>query len=82
MTDIKKYLSEIGQKGGSAGRGASKRRDPEHYRKMVENRKKKREQNLIHDCLSAHTAWAFLFLGAPIISKAGEIAYNVLPHVC
>lgn len=46
MTDIKKYLSEIGQKEGSAGRGASKRRDPEHYRKMVETRKKKREQNI------------------------------------
>ena len=35
----------LGKKGGSAGRGASKRRDPEHYRKMVEARKKKREQN-------------------------------------
>jgi general stress protein YciG len=45
VTDIKKYLSEIGKKGGSSGRGASKRRDPEHYRKMVEARKKKIKNN-------------------------------------
>lgn len=44
MDEVKKYLSKIGEKGGSAGRGASKRRSPEHYAKMVEARKKKREQ--------------------------------------
>jgi hypothetical protein len=34
--------SEIGRKGGTAGTGTAKRRPPEHYRKMVEARKKKR----------------------------------------
>lgn len=33
-----KYLAEIGRKGGAAGRGAAKRRSPEHYRRMVELR--------------------------------------------
>ncbi|MFA7100133.1 MAG: hypothetical protein WC143_08680 [Eubacteriales bacterium] len=44
MNEIKKYLSKIGKKGGSAGRGASKRRSPEHYAKMVAARNKKSEQ--------------------------------------
>lgn len=30
------YLAEIGRKGGAAGKGASKRRPPEHYRRMAE----------------------------------------------
>ena len=38
--DVKKYMSEIGKKGGASGRGASKRRGPDHYRKMVAARKK------------------------------------------
>lgn len=33
--------SEIGRKGGKAGKGAAKRRSAEHYRKMVEARDKK-----------------------------------------
>jgi hypothetical protein len=44
VNEIKKYLSKIGKKGGSAGRGASKRRSPEHYAKMVAARNKKSEQ--------------------------------------
>jgi hypothetical protein len=28
----KDYLAQIGSKGGKAGKGAAKRRDPEHYR--------------------------------------------------
>ena len=42
--EIRKYLSEIGKKGGQAGKGDSKRRDPEHYKKMVEARNVKRQQ--------------------------------------
>ena len=34
----------LGRKGGKAGKGASKRRSAEHYRKMVEARKKKAKQ--------------------------------------
>ena len=44
MNSVQKYLAEIGKKGGSAGRGASKRRgDSEHYRKMVAAREAKRK---------------------------------------
>jgi hypothetical protein len=32
---IRDYLAEIGAKGGAAGKGASKKRSPEHYRKIV-----------------------------------------------
>jgi general stress protein YciG len=46
MMSVKKYLSDIGRKGGLSGRGASKRRDPEHYRKMVEARRKKKTTEL------------------------------------
>jgi hypothetical protein len=45
MTDKNPAAVELGRKGGSAGSGASKRRSPEHYREMVEARKKKRKQN-------------------------------------
>lgn len=34
----------LGRKGGSAGFGECKRRSPEHYKKMVEARKKNREK--------------------------------------
>jgi len=44
VDEVKNYLSKIGEKGGSAGRGISKRRSPEHYAKMVAARNKKREQ--------------------------------------
>lgn len=36
---ISKYMATIGAKGGKAA-GARKARSPEHYRKMVEARKK------------------------------------------
>jgi len=42
VSEIKKYFTNIGKKGGSSGRGDSKRRSPEHYQKMVEARKRKR----------------------------------------
>jgi hypothetical protein len=39
---IKAYLSAIGRKGGSAGRGDAKRRgDSAHYRAMAARRRKK-----------------------------------------
>jgi hypothetical protein len=44
MAEISEYFSKIGERGGSAGRGASKRRGHEHYTKMVAARNKKREQ--------------------------------------
>jgi DNA repair photolyase len=43
MTEISEYFSKIGERGGSAGRGASKRRGHVHYAKMVENRNINRE---------------------------------------
>lgn len=45
MDKLKKYMSEIGRKGGKAGRGESKRRDPDHYKKMVEARNKNKDKN-------------------------------------
>ena len=47
MNSIKKYLSKIGRKGGKSGSGDSKRRAPEHYKKMVEARKKKKGNSSI-----------------------------------
>lgn len=38
--DLSKYMAAIGSKGGSAS-GKRKARSPEHYRKMVDARKKK-----------------------------------------
>lgn len=35
MTKIKDYLASIGKRGGEAGTGKAKARDPEHYRKMA-----------------------------------------------
>lgn len=36
---VKKYLSDLGKKGGAAGTGDKKRRgDPEYYRDMVKKR--------------------------------------------
>jgi hypothetical protein len=43
-TPIKKYLAEIGRKGGEAGTGESKSRgDSEHYKKMRAAREAKRK---------------------------------------
>jgi hypothetical protein len=45
MDPIKKYMAEIGAKGGKIGgkaAGERKKRSPEHYRKMVEARKAKK----------------------------------------
>jgi hypothetical protein len=43
MTNIKKYLAEIGRKGGEAGTGdAKKRGDSEHYKKMRAARETKK----------------------------------------
>ena len=44
QSQIKEYLAEIGRKGGKAANGAKKRRSPEHYKKMVEARWKKRKK--------------------------------------
>ena len=41
MTGKDPAAVSLGRKGGKAGKGASKRRSAEHYRKMVEARKKK-----------------------------------------
>ncbi len=41
---IKKYLSDIGRKGGKAASGDKKRRSPEHYKRMVEIRRKNRKK--------------------------------------
>ena len=42
-TQIQKYLSEIGRKGGQSGTGdAKKRGDSEHYKKMRAAREAKR----------------------------------------
>jgi len=38
------YLKKIGSKGGKNGKGNVKARSPEHYQKMVEERKKKRDK--------------------------------------
>jgi hypothetical protein len=32
---VRAYLAQIGAKGGAAGKGAKKKRSPEHYRKIV-----------------------------------------------
>lgn len=47
--DVKKYLSEIGSKGGKAKGGAKRRGDSDYYKKIVEKRwanyrKKKAEE--------------------------------------
>ena len=45
-SDIKKYLAAIGAQGGAKGglaKGKRKRRSPEHYARMVEARRLKRE---------------------------------------
>ncbi len=39
-SEVSKYMAAIGAKGGRAG-GARKARSPEHYKRMVEARKKK-----------------------------------------
>lgn len=40
-SDLSKYMAAIGAKGGRAG-GPRKARDPEHYKRMVAARKKKK----------------------------------------
>ena len=40
-SDLSKYMATIGAKGGRVG-GATKARSPEHYRKMVEARNRKK----------------------------------------
>lgn len=42
---VSEYMASIGQRGGEA-KGARKTRDPEHYRKMVEARRKKKRAAL------------------------------------
>lgn len=42
--ELKTYLATIGAIGGKNGRGASKRRSPEHYKRMAELRRAKRLQ--------------------------------------
>jgi hypothetical protein len=32
---MREYLASLGSKGGSAGTGKAKRRDPEHYKKIA-----------------------------------------------
>jgi hypothetical protein len=45
MNAVQKYLSEIGTKGGSAGRGASKRRgDSDYYKRIRAAREEKRKK--------------------------------------
>jgi hypothetical protein len=41
-TKIRESLKELGAKGGAAGTGDSKRRSPEHYKKMALARRKKK----------------------------------------
>lgn len=43
---ISDYFATIGATGGQAARGAAKRRDPEHYRRMSRLGVKKRLANL------------------------------------
>ncbi len=38
---VREAMANLGAKGGAAGRGASKRRSPEHYLKMALARRKK-----------------------------------------
>ena len=40
---LKEYMSELGKKGGKAT-GAKKRRPPEHYQRMVEIRRKMKQE--------------------------------------
>lgn len=40
---VSEYMAAIGAKGGKA-KGKRKARDPEHYRRMVEARNKKRKE--------------------------------------
>lgn len=42
--DISEYMRTIGKKGGKNGTGASKRRSPDHYRKIALNRNKNSEK--------------------------------------
>ena len=45
MNTVQKYLSEIGTKGGSSGRGAAKRRgDSEYYKRIRAVREAKRKK--------------------------------------
>jgi hypothetical protein len=45
VTDkIKDYLASIGKKGGEAGKGKSKTRDPEHYKAMAAKSAKARKK--------------------------------------
>lgn len=39
----------LGRKGGQAGKGASQRRSPEHYKKMLEARREKRAKKGVAD---------------------------------
>jgi hypothetical protein len=43
-SSIKKYLAEIGKKGGSAGRGASKSRGNSEYYKSLRAKRKPRKK--------------------------------------
>lgn len=38
---VSDYMSAIGKKGGSAGKGSKKKRSAAHYQKMVASRKRK-----------------------------------------
>jgi hypothetical protein len=44
VANIKNYMAGIGQKGGKNGTGDSKRRSPDHYKKMVEIRNAKKQK--------------------------------------
>jgi hypothetical protein len=41
---VRDYMAKIGAKGGKASRGKKKVRSPEHYRKLVEIRRRKKER--------------------------------------
>lgn len=44
MELVRMAASALGKKGGSSGRGLSKRRSAEHYRKMVKARQQLRDR--------------------------------------
>tara|TARA_R100000808_G_C2124941_1_gene135371 strand:- start:440 stop:601 length:162 start_codon:yes stop_codon:yes gene_type:complete len=42
--DLKDYFKDIGARGGKAGRGRSKTRSKEHYRRIAKERWKREQQ--------------------------------------
>lgn len=40
--NLKKYLSDIGRRGGQSATGDKKRRSPEHYKRMVDARRQRK----------------------------------------